>query len=95
MLWARMTEASAWSSSFSVTRLTPTRGRESSISRLNEGSGTALKESVSGKADAGQIDHIITDQPNGAYPGPTWVKDDTAFGDVLQCGNKRDTNDPK
>jgi hypothetical protein len=58
---------------------------------LNEGSGTAFKESVSDDANAGYVTYDIEDQPRDAngdikYPGPTWVKD-PHFGDVFQCGN--------
>jgi hypothetical protein len=53
---------------------------------LDEGSGTKLKESVSGVTDAGFVDHEIADQPNGVYPGETWIVDPN-FGNVFQCGN--------
>jgi len=54
---------------------------------FNEGKGLKLKESVSKKEDAGYVDHEVADQPNGVYPGVTWVEDPN-FGNVFQCGNK-------
>jgi hypothetical protein len=53
---------------------------------FNEGSGTKMKEAVSGVVDAGYVDYEVADQPNGAYPGETWVVDPN-FGNVFQCGN--------
>jgi hypothetical protein len=53
---------------------------------FNEGSGRKFTESVSGNAEAGYVDFEVSDQPNGAYPGETWVQDPN-FGNVFQCGN--------
>jgi hypothetical protein len=54
---------------------------------FNEGSGTKLKESMSGDTEAGYVDYEVADQPAGSYPGETWVVDPN-FGNVFQCGNK-------
>jgi hypothetical protein len=50
------------------------------------GAGMTVKESVSNVADAGFVDYDQIDQPQGIYPGVTWV-DDPHFGNVFQCGN--------
>jgi hypothetical protein len=49
--------------------------------------GMTVKESMSDVADAGYVEYYEVHQPQGAYPGVTWVKD-PHFGNVFQCGNK-------
>jgi len=60
---------------------------------LNDGSGFNLKDSVSGKADAGRVIYDATHQ-SVDYTEPNWV-DDERFGKAIQCGGKEDTNEQK
>ena len=53
---------------------------------LDEGAGFDLKESVSGKIDAGKVIYDTAHQ-TVAYDQPNWVNDEY-FGTVLACGAK-------